>query len=300
MRVIGGTILTAAGLVAAVSAVVFGATVVDAFRVEALPPGPAASQSPAEDMAGPEALPPEVARAAEAVASSGEAGGESRLPGTVYPRVTGTEILAAVNNDVFRADRTPTLERYLLPGERPDPTPQRQNDRRQRGPELRVVGAALMGDRALALIQVGDTLPIVLMVGESVEGYRLASVDAEGATLVMDEEILTLPVTEPLRSGGSSDSRDSRRGTSQADRNEQAIDALQQRVQQMLRGVQGGGRGATGAMPGATANWQMVPGQGAVMRLPDGSIQIIRGGQLPGGGQVTVRPRGGGGGGSLP
>ncbi len=293
MRGMGGVTLAVAGLVFTASAVALGATVADALRVEAspgVPEGVAAAQAaPLDDAAA------EVG-SAQVTPTAGAPGGEARaqgsLPGTPYPGVTQNEILEAVNLDLFKPDRTPPLMPYLLPGERPVAAPQRQEERR-RGPELRVVGAAVMGEGGMALVQVGDTFPLALRVGESVEGYVLASVDGEFATLVREEETLTLPVVEPVRVGSSSSSR-------QANPRGQAEQQIQERFQDMLRGImQGGGRGGVVApggervirLPGGVVEFTTQGGQ-----VPAGLIDRLRqGGQLPPGAQVQIRRPGGGG-----
>ena len=67
-------------------------------------------------------MPSQEARQGQTPAEGGSdtapaSGGES-LAGIVYPRVTENEILDAVNHDPFQPDRTPSPERYVLPGER--------------------------------------------------------------------------------------------------------------------------------------------------------------------------------------
>lgn len=175
----------AAGLVTAAAAMVFGATLTEAIRVEE--PGVRPQAPPA------------------AVALAGHP--QERVTGDPvgpYPRITQTELLDAVNHDLFQPDRLPPLEAYRLPGERVSVAVAQQDPRRRRGPELRVVGAAIMGDMALALIQVDDSVPLAILLGESVEGYTLTAVDQEGATLTSLTENLTLPVVEPILVGRSS------------------------------------------------------------------------------------------------
>lgn len=278
-------------VVFAASAVTFGATVVGALRVEESPLAVAAA-GPGQEA--PVADPTQVASQEQgAETAPGESGGRpgvsgmESLSGIVYPRVTEDEILEAVNHDPFQPDRTPLPERYRLPSEQVEPVTAARDDRRQRGPDLRVVGAAIMGDNlALAMVQVDDSVPLALLLGESVVGYTLAAVDGESATLVSEDETLTLPVVEPIHSA-SSDSR-SARGRAQS--NARDMEALQSRVQEMIRNLQqqrgqmqrGGGQG---------------PG-GAVMIRP---LEIVQPGtEVPLTGRVIVRPRGGGGGGLNP
>jgi hypothetical protein len=289
--------MLAAALVFGVSAVVFGATVVDAVRVGASPVAPEVAASP--DVVG------DASTGGDATSSSVLADPEGAVPhaaapnptneqrplqGIVYPRVTATEILGAVNQDLFQPDRTPSLTPYLLPSERPAPVQESRNDRRQRQPSLKLVGTAIAGDMALALIQTEDSLPVVFMLGETVEGYTLAMVTEESITLTQGEAEFTYPVVEPDRGRQSSDAnnRDARGRNTNAD---QEAAVLQQRLQAAMQSLQQGGR--AGLMRGG-----MVPGQGGATDLPPGTI-ILQGlpGQAGGRTTVTVRGRGGGGGG---
>jgi hypothetical protein len=252
MRGLGGVSLGAAGLVLALAAVVFGATTVDALRVQE-PPGPPEGGAPAGG-------PPEEA----GVGIAGAPAEPGRPSGGVYPRVTETELLEAVNQDLFEPDRTPPLERYQLPSEQVARTVVQQDPRRRRGPEFRVVGSAVMGNLALALVQVDDSLPLALLLGESVEGYTLTAVNQEGAVLVGETETLTLPVVEPLPTAGL------RNAGPQIQIDQRNLEAMQERVQQLLRN-------------------QILNQRGGMMQ---------RGGQLPpGGGDPPGRGGRGGGGG---
>jgi len=146
--------------------------------------------------------------------------------GDPYPRTSDEEILEAVNRDVFMPQRSPPLARYQLPGQREvSAVPEEQDPRRRRGPDIRVVGSGYAGGQVLALIQVDDSLPIVVLLGEEVQGYVLAAVDEDGATLVGESETLELPVVASLETGRSL--------TSGPD--PQSVEAMQERVQQILR-----------------------------------------------------------------
>jgi hypothetical protein len=86
-----------------------------------------------------------------------------------------------------------------------------------------------MGETALALVQVDDSIPLALWVGETIEGYTLASVEPEMATLVGADGTLTLPVEEPVL-------RDQpRTGPREVRIEGRDLEALQGRVQDMLR-----------------------------------------------------------------
>jgi hypothetical protein len=257
MRSIGGISLAGiAGLGFAASAVVFGATLVDAVRVEEVPVSfePAVTWDSVPELAVLDRMP------------------QTLEPENAYPRVTNNEILDAVNQDLFQPDRTPPLERYLLPSERADPVQGARDNRRQREPNLRVVGTAIAGDLAIALVQLEDSIPFAMVLGEEVDGYLLAAVDEESATLTGDGAEFVLPVVEPQRSA-SANSRD--RNARGAEAAQEAAAALQERVQQMLQGM---GRG------------QMQRGGATEMGLPV-SIQL-QGRDVP---IRIVRPGGGGG-----
>jgi hypothetical protein len=280
-------------LVFGVSAVLFGASVVDAVRVDSssLDPGvsegsPALVEAQAELRPASEAIEPAPMEDLETAPSSDEPG---PLPGIIYPKVTEREILDAVNQDMFQPDRTPNLNPYLLPSERPEPVQQSRNNRRQRQPELRLVGTALAGNQALALIQLEDSLPVLFALGETVEGYTLASVTDGSITLAREEAEFTYPVTEPDR-GRSSNNRD-RNTRDRASNAEREAQALQQRLQQALRGLNQQGAGAIQFYRAGGA-----AGEGQVIQLQPGAVMR---GALPGGGRaaVTIRGRGGGGGG---
>jgi len=103
-----------------------------------------------------------------------------------------------------------------------------------------------MGDLAVALVQVDDSIPVALRLGESIEGYTLVAVDQEGATLQGEAETLTLPVVQPLASPGI------RSGDAPMQVGPRNLEAMQGRVQELLRSQmmnqrgQGGNRGRGG------------------------------------------------------
>ena len=269
MRNFGGMALGIAGLVFAVSAVVFGATVVDAVRVEEV------SVSP--DPVGMAAAGSEASNAPARF----EGKPQGSLRGTIYPQVSDREILDAVNQDLFQPDRTPPLDRYLFPNERATPIQNSRNDRRRREPNLRIVGTAIAGDLAIVMVQLEDSIPFAVLLGEEVDGFRVAAVGEESVTLTGDDSEFTLPVMEPQR-GRSSNNRN--RNARDQNATEDAARALTERVQQMLQGV---GRG------------QMMRGGAASGDVPGFRFQPSVPVQNPGGGQLPNRGgRPGGGGGS--
>jgi hypothetical protein len=294
MRGLGGTTVIVAALVFGVSAVLFGATVVDAVWVDPPAEGSPGTMSPAASQeagssGGPVTDAPDPTLPAEETAAPRFA---TPTQGGVYPKVTEREILDAVNQDLFQPDRTPSLTPYLLPSERPEPARESRNNRRQRRPDLRLVGTALAGDLSFALIQLEDSLPVLFALGETVEGYTLASVTEESITLATEDAQFTYPVMEPDRGRGSND-RNDRNARDRTGTAEREIQAMQQRLQQALRGLN---------QRGARMNYQFITqpgaaGQNQVIELQPG--RMIFQGNRPGGGAatVTIRGRGGSGGG---
>ncbi len=188
------------------ASVVFGATLMEAIRVQEVVPAPG----------GPPAL----------GSSEGVDGGLAPGP---YPGVAETELLEAVNQDLFRPLRRPGLERYRFPSEAVAPIETRQEASGRRGPELRVVGSAIMGEAAVALVQVEDSIPVSVALGERIQGYTLARVTPESATLVGSDETLILPVMESIRVGQAST------GPVQLQISSRDMERFQNRMQEVLR-----------------------------------------------------------------
>ncbi len=274
----GGATIGVAALVFLTSAVAFGVAVVDAVRVQDVQ---ALSVPPSQPE---EAAPLKESQVGVQVAQ----GPERSFRADAYPLVTNDEILEAVNRDLFLSDRTPLLDRYLLPNERMGSATGSRNDRRQREPNVRIVGTAISGDRAVALVQVDDEAPFAVLLGEDVDGYLVAAVDAEGVTLTGEGGEFTYPVVEP-QTARNSNSRD-RNSRNQA-ASEDVARALTERVQQMLQGM-GRGQGQMGRGGSAPTDISF--------QLQERLQQLQSGGQLPGNVIIRTRPGGGGGGGSLP
>jgi hypothetical protein len=300
MRRIGGTTFLVVALVFLASAIAFGASVVNAVRVGEVP---ASSTDGSGDLVGPgsetdsDAASPSMMRddpredstPADSTPRPREAPSDSSLryaeaPGSdpranSYPRVSNDELLEAVNRDVFQPDRTPPLGRYLLPSQREASAPEPRNNRRRREPELLIVGTAIAGDLALAMVQPDDSIPFAVLLGESVDGFFLAAIDEDSVTLTRDGEEFVYPVTEPQRGGSSSNRARNARNRAAT---EEAAQAMAERVQQMLRQLQQRGGGVVQERP-------------VQMRFTPGVDLIQRGGQTGRAGTVTVRPRSGGG-----
>ncbi len=223
MKIWRGVGLGVAATALAVSGVVFGATIFEAVRVEEVSGESGASTGVP---LGPDA---------------GEVVSGEREAFSSYPNLTYDELLDAVNQDFFQPDRRPTPERYLLPSERMAFVPDSRDNRRQREPDLRIVGVAIAGDVSLALVQLDDSLPIAVWLGEEVDGDRLTAISEERVTLAGLDEEFTYPVVEQLRGRESSGSNDRGRDN-QAETARALNERLQEAVLRMGRGQGRGGR----------------------------------------------------------
>jgi len=167
-----------AGLTA--SALLCGAALVRAFGVSTVTPAPA----PTGFASGPE---------------PGSAGVQPSIdaePGALSGGVLDEASLSiAVDRDPFLPDRH-RAEPYRMPGEsvssevvaRPEPPDT---------PPFHVIGTGSSGESGIALVQAEDAdAPEVLRVGDSLRGYRLASVEPETATVVLGGQELRLAVEQ--------------------------------------------------------------------------------------------------------
>lgn len=154
------------GLIAAVSvlgvaAVLFGTALARALTVEPIDYPEPPSESPADEPAD---------------AMTGE---QPRVPSeaTLSPR----DIALAVDNDPFLPDRT-RPEPYRLPGEFAFET--EEAPAAPPVPHFQVTGTVVADGGGLAVLQVDDSPPQVLSVGESLLGWKLDAVGANTATMV--------------------------------------------------------------------------------------------------------------------
>lgn len=241
MRNMSGLGFVLAVAVFGVSAVVFGATAVNAIRTEDHSrPGVVAASPVGESALADTSL--------EATPDPAEYPFPSEsFRGNSYPGVSEDEILGAINQDLFQPDRTPPLERYLLPSERMAPVRDSRDDRRRREPSLRIVGTAIAGDRAIAMVQPEDSIPYAVLLGEVVDGYTLTAITHESVTLVRDDTEFIYPVMEPDRGRSSNRNENSR---DRAD-TEAAARALSERAQLLMQNLQRGQmmRGGGGQLP---------------------------------------------------
>jgi len=245
-----------AGLGFGGAVVIFAVAVVDAMVVDtasevvvtaetpAAAPAPVAypSAAPADSYAG-----SPVGEARDPVSAPRERsapGLEPWVAPTASPMLRRGELQRAVSQDPFQPDRRAPAQRYVLPGQRFVVAEAEVEE--TEAPDFRVVGAARIGGGGVALVQVdrGDA-PVAVSVGESIEGYVLASVTEEGVTWTTEGGgSSVVPIVEP---------RAERRSNNGRDRNSRGRDSereLQQRVQelqgQMLEMIRGGGGGSQG------------------------------------------------------
>jgi hypothetical protein len=155
--------LFAAGALLALGVLVFGASIARAVNVD-MPAVPAADDAPA-------ALP---------VGGEG-AGGDAAEP-PADAALPYEALMLAADHDPFRADRQRAPQRYLLPGESlPEPEPPPPGP--PPPPPFRLVGTAVTPGGGLAMLQLENTPPRMVAMGESLLGYTVARVSDEGAVL---------------------------------------------------------------------------------------------------------------------
>jgi hypothetical protein len=116
--------------------------------------------------------------------------------------VLGTDALAlAVDNDPFMPDRR-RAEPYRLPDERVSRRVEVREEEPVEPPPFRIIGTASAGSRSMALVQPLESGEVdMVLVGRDFQGYRLASVDDESATLVMRDRSFRLGIQEGMPVG---------------------------------------------------------------------------------------------------
>ena len=188
---------------------------------------------------------------------------EARVPSE--SRLTSDALRLAVDNDPFQADRRPP-QPYRMPGDAIEIEPSRPMVEAPPPPPFRLLGTISVPGSGLALMQVEETTPLVVNVGEVVMGYTLQSVDMTGATLASRTgEELRLAVAPPSPTGAERARQQNGRNTGRGARGNAAqrgnaagaaaaaildrlrnsgappevIERLMQQLQQQGRGVQG-------------------------------------------------------------
>jgi hypothetical protein len=97
-------------------------------------------------------------------------------------RLPSDALRLAVDNDPFQADRRPP-QPYRMPGDAIEIEPSRPVVTAPPPPPFKLLGTVTVPGSGLALMQVEETTPLVVNVGEAVMGYTLKTVDMTGATL---------------------------------------------------------------------------------------------------------------------
>jgi hypothetical protein len=146
----------------------------------------------------------------------------------------------AAENDPFRPDRRRPPERYRMPGEEVDDVPPPEPPPL---PPFRVVGTAVTANGGFALVQLAETTPRVVNVGERLIGYTLDSVNGEFATWTGEGRTLTFPVTKMVVAEEAQQRR-GRGGRGRGERGDDADDrqrAILERLREQL--MRSGGAG---------------------------------------------------------
>jgi hypothetical protein len=198
--------LVSATVVTAVAAMLFSGAVVRAWRVEPTSPAALYLRAGLRD--------------------------EAAVPAHAGEPLTEKALGLAADHDPFQPDRIRPAERYRLPGDiepaaasGPEPPP---------APPFRVIGTAVTSTGGLAVVQVEETTPRVVAMGESLLGYTLESVDPESATLVGQGRSLTLPVTKQAPPPAPREAR-AARGRAGAAQNARDPAAREAQMMEMLR-----------------------------------------------------------------
>jgi hypothetical protein len=153
-------------------------------------------------------------------------------------------LLLAVDHDPFRPERQRAPERYLLPGETlpeappPPPAPPAP-------PPFRLVGTVVTPEGGLAMLQLENSTPRMLAMGESMLGYTVTRVTSEGAVLEgQGGQVLSLLLARAVAVAGPPAA--GARGGPQGRGNmppgaAQAFGAAQERVNAITRAMEQGG-----------------------------------------------------------
>lgn len=192
MRHTDRTFLIAAAVCAG-AAVLLGVTLVRALTVGPMPAGPAGPLAPVTDHAVLGSSPEDAVEVLPPGADAPMHSPEVVTPPAETRPLTMDALQLAIDNDPFREDRQRPPERYRMPGDAiepqgPPPLPP--------PPPFQVLGIAQSPGGGLAVMQIADSPPRVVSVGESLFGYTLDRVEGEVATLSGQGRILTLTVAQ--------------------------------------------------------------------------------------------------------
>jgi hypothetical protein len=204
--------------------------------------------------------------------SEGEMAGQPLVRTPSESRLTSDAIELAVDSDPFLEDRS-RPEPYRMPGDRIELPPPEEPPPAE-PPPFRLLGTVSWPDNGLALLQVEEESPRPIAVGESVMGFRLDRVDANGATMVRDDQTVRLAVAPPSPQGREVQA--SGRGRGRGNANQRAQAAREAAMSQMVERLRRSGAPTAAIeqlmeqMQGGRGNVQIEVGR-------DGSINVIRG-----------------------
>lgn len=177
----------------------------------------------------------------------------------VPPPITVEELMLTADQDPFSPDRQRPEQRYSLRSE-PPPQPVERVERRPEPapppdpPPFQVLGTitGAGGSGGVAVIRAGNASPRVVAVGDSIQDFTLASVQADGATVTGNggQFALSLVEASPDPAPPQRDRRDMRdRRPTPPDRQDvrgrPPVQQIQELLQQ-LQGQRGRGRGGGG------------------------------------------------------
>ncbi len=121
-----------------------------------------------------------------------------------------------VNAAPFDPARTPPAERYRMPGEQLSfvdmPVVQREPEP---APAFQLLGTAASADGGVAIIRLESGTPQFVSAGQTVNGYRVASIDAGRVLMTNGERTISLAVASasPTPQRPQQNGRNNRRGT---------------------------------------------------------------------------------------
>jgi hypothetical protein len=174
------------------------------------------------------------------------ADGGDELP--TYRALPTDAVELIAENEPFREQRRPSPQPYRMPGDRQPEPEAREAPPPPEPPDFEVVGTVVTADGGLAVIRTAEGLPPAFVgVNQSVGGFRLVSVAADGATLQRGEQTVKLAVADPailLERPSEERGRNNNSRRQQQQREEQEREALEQQTERlrglMERAAQGG------------------------------------------------------------
>jgi hypothetical protein len=181
---------------------------------------------------------PSVAESPVVETESGSGDTAPRVPSA--GRLDSEAIRLAVDNDPFQPERR-RAEAYMMPGERIEPE---EPPELPPPPPFRLLGTAETDAGGIAVMQVEDSDPKILGLGESMMGYRLDQIEGNMATLFGQGRTLTITVADASpqpaarrTTRGARGARGGARGnaTDNAERAREMLMLNAERIQQMIQ-----------------------------------------------------------------